>query len=43
MTEAVQDWTDSTQPPYERADWSTYRDMPAFAANNPGQTPTGFI
>ena len=35
MTEAVQDWTDFDVA-YERTDWSTYRDMPAFAANNRG-------
>src|SRR4051794_24697143 len=35
MTTAVQDWTDFDVA-YENADWSKYRDMPAFAANNRG-------
>jgi glyoxylase-like metal-dependent hydrolase (beta-lactamase superfamily II) len=35
MAMAVQDWTDFDVD-YERTDWSTYRDMPAFAANNRG-------
>jgi glyoxylase-like metal-dependent hydrolase (beta-lactamase superfamily II) len=35
MATAVQDWTDFDVA-YEQTDWSTYRDMPAFAANNRG-------
>jgi glyoxylase-like metal-dependent hydrolase (beta-lactamase superfamily II) len=35
MTKAVQDWTDFDVA-YQQTDWSTYRDMPAFAANNRG-------
>jgi glyoxylase-like metal-dependent hydrolase (beta-lactamase superfamily II) len=35
MTTAVQEWTDFDVA-YERTDWSKYRDMPAFAANNRG-------
>jgi glyoxylase-like metal-dependent hydrolase (beta-lactamase superfamily II) len=35
MTKAVQDWTDFDVA-YDRIDWSKYRDMPAFAANNRG-------
>ena len=35
MAAAVQDWTDFDAA-YERADWSKYRDMPAFASNNRG-------
>jgi glyoxylase-like metal-dependent hydrolase (beta-lactamase superfamily II) len=35
MTRAVQDWTDFDMA-YEATDWSKYRDMPAFAANNRG-------
>jgi hypothetical protein len=35
MTKAVQDWTDFAVA-YEQTDWSIYRDMPAFAANNRG-------
>jgi glyoxylase-like metal-dependent hydrolase (beta-lactamase superfamily II) len=35
MAKAVQDWTDFDVA-YEQADWSKYRDMPAFAANNRG-------
>jgi glyoxylase-like metal-dependent hydrolase (beta-lactamase superfamily II) len=35
MAKAVQDWTDFDVA-YEATDWSTYRDMPAFAANNRG-------
>jgi glyoxylase-like metal-dependent hydrolase (beta-lactamase superfamily II) len=35
MTKAVQDWTDFDVA-YEATDWSTYRDMAAFAANNRG-------
>jgi glyoxylase-like metal-dependent hydrolase (beta-lactamase superfamily II) len=35
MTRAVQDWTDFDVA-YEATDWSKYRDMPAFAANNRG-------
>jgi glyoxylase-like metal-dependent hydrolase (beta-lactamase superfamily II) len=35
MTKAVQDWTDFDLA-YEATDWSNYRDMPAFAANNRG-------
>jgi glyoxylase-like metal-dependent hydrolase (beta-lactamase superfamily II) len=35
MTTAVQDWTDFDVA-YEKTDWSKYRDMPAFAANNRG-------
>src|SRR4030081_149664 len=35
MAKAVQDWTDFDVA-YEASDWSTYRDMPAFAANNRG-------
>jgi glyoxylase-like metal-dependent hydrolase (beta-lactamase superfamily II) len=35
MTNAVQDWTDFDVA-YEKTDWSKYRDMPAFAANNRG-------
>ncbi|MEA2836815.1 MAG: hypothetical protein QOD89_1365 [Bradyrhizobium sp.] len=35
MTKAVQDWTDFDMA-YQQTDWSTYREMPAFAANNRG-------
>jgi hypothetical protein len=35
MTVAVQDWTEFDAV-YEATDWSKYRDMPAFAANNRG-------
>jgi glyoxylase-like metal-dependent hydrolase (beta-lactamase superfamily II) len=35
MTTAVQNWTDFDVA-YERADWSKYRDLPAFASNNRG-------
>jgi glyoxylase-like metal-dependent hydrolase (beta-lactamase superfamily II) len=35
MAVAVQDWTDFNVA-YEKTDWSKYRDMPAFAANNRG-------
>jgi glyoxylase-like metal-dependent hydrolase (beta-lactamase superfamily II) len=35
MTTAVQEWTDFDAA-YEKTDWSKYRDMPAFAANNRG-------
>jgi glyoxylase-like metal-dependent hydrolase (beta-lactamase superfamily II) len=35
MATAVQNWTDFDVA-YEHADWSKYRDMPAFAANNRG-------
>jgi glyoxylase-like metal-dependent hydrolase (beta-lactamase superfamily II) len=35
MAKAVQDWTDFDVA-YGATDWSTYRDMPAFAANNRG-------
>jgi glyoxylase-like metal-dependent hydrolase (beta-lactamase superfamily II) len=35
MTKAVQDWTDFDVA-YDRTDWSMYKDMPAFAANNRG-------
>jgi glyoxylase-like metal-dependent hydrolase (beta-lactamase superfamily II) len=35
MATAVQDWTDFDVA-YEAIDWSKYRDMPAFAANNRG-------
>jgi glyoxylase-like metal-dependent hydrolase (beta-lactamase superfamily II) len=35
MSAAVQDWTDFDAA-YETTDWSKYRDMPAFAANNRG-------
>jgi glyoxylase-like metal-dependent hydrolase (beta-lactamase superfamily II) len=35
MAKAVQDWTDFDAA-YEKTDWSKYRDMPAFNANNRG-------
>jgi glyoxylase-like metal-dependent hydrolase (beta-lactamase superfamily II) len=35
MAKAVQDWTDFDAA-YQQTDWSKYRDMPAFAANNRG-------
>ena len=35
MTRAVQDWIDFDVA-YQATDWSKYRDMPAFAANNRG-------
>lgn len=35
MSTAVQSWIDFDVA-YERADWSNYRDMPAFASNNRG-------
>jgi glyoxylase-like metal-dependent hydrolase (beta-lactamase superfamily II) len=35
MATAVKDWTDFDAT-YEKTDWSKYRDMPAFAANNRG-------
>jgi glyoxylase-like metal-dependent hydrolase (beta-lactamase superfamily II) len=37
MAKAVQDWTDFDVA-YDQADWSKYRDMPAFASNNRGNT-----
>ncbi|HEV7877152.1 MBL fold metallo-hydrolase [Bradyrhizobium sp.] len=35
MATAVKDWTDFDVA-YDQTDWSKYRDMPAFAANNRG-------
>jgi glyoxylase-like metal-dependent hydrolase (beta-lactamase superfamily II) len=35
MAAAVQNWTDFDVA-YDQADWSKYRDMPAFASNNRG-------
>jgi len=35
MREAVQSWTDFDTA-YDKADWSKYKDMPAFASNNRG-------
>jgi glyoxylase-like metal-dependent hydrolase (beta-lactamase superfamily II) len=35
MTAAVQSWTDF-EVAYAKADWSKYRDLPAFASNNRG-------
>jgi glyoxylase-like metal-dependent hydrolase (beta-lactamase superfamily II) len=35
MTKAVQDWTDFDVA-YDQTDWSMYKDMPAFNANNRG-------
>lgn len=35
MTSAVQSWTEFDTA-YRQADWSIYKDMPAFAANNRG-------
>jgi glyoxylase-like metal-dependent hydrolase (beta-lactamase superfamily II) len=35
MAAAVQNWTDFDVA-YDRADWSKYKDMPAFASNNRG-------
>jgi glyoxylase-like metal-dependent hydrolase (beta-lactamase superfamily II) len=35
MTKAVQDWTEFDLA-YEQTDWSMYKDMPAFNANNRG-------
>ena len=35
MAAAVQNWT-GFDVAYSEADWSKYRDMPAFAANNRG-------
>ena len=35
MAAAVQSWTDF-EVAYDRADWSKYRDLPAFASNNRG-------
>jgi glyoxylase-like metal-dependent hydrolase (beta-lactamase superfamily II) len=35
MNVAVQDWTEFDAA-YDKTDWSKYRDMPAFAANNRG-------
>jgi glyoxylase-like metal-dependent hydrolase (beta-lactamase superfamily II) len=35
MTKAVQDWTDFDVA-YDQTDWSMYKDVPAFAANNRG-------
>jgi glyoxylase-like metal-dependent hydrolase (beta-lactamase superfamily II) len=35
MMTAVQNWTDFNVA-YEQADWSKYRDLPAFASNNRG-------
>jgi glyoxylase-like metal-dependent hydrolase (beta-lactamase superfamily II) len=35
MATAVKDWTDFDVA-YEKTDWSKYRDMPAFTANNRG-------
>ena len=35
MRDAVQSWTDFDAA-YDKADWSKYKDMPAFASNNRG-------
>ena len=35
MGKAVQDWTDFDAA-YDRTDWSKYKDLPAFDANNRG-------
>ena len=42
MTAAVQNWTDF-EVAYSRADWSKYRDMPAFASNNRGNAYRIFL
>jgi glyoxylase-like metal-dependent hydrolase (beta-lactamase superfamily II) len=42
MTKAVQDWVDFDVA-YNRTDWSKYKDMPAFAANNRGNAYRIFL
>ncbi len=42
MTAAVQNWTDFDVA-YDQADWSKYRDMPAFASNNRGNAYRIFL
>ena len=42
MTKAVQNWTDFDAA-YDQADWSKYRDMPAFASNNRGNAYRIFL
>ncbi|QWG18895.1 MBL fold metallo-hydrolase [Bradyrhizobium sediminis] len=42
MTAAVQNWTDFDAA-YSQADWSKYRDMPAFASNNRGNAYRIFL
>jgi glyoxylase-like metal-dependent hydrolase (beta-lactamase superfamily II) len=42
MTAAVQNWTDF-EVAYKEADWSGYRDMPAFASNNRGNAYRIFL
>jgi glyoxylase-like metal-dependent hydrolase (beta-lactamase superfamily II) len=42
MIKAVQNWTDFDAA-YDQADWSKYRDMPAFASNNRGNAYRIFL
>jgi glyoxylase-like metal-dependent hydrolase (beta-lactamase superfamily II) len=42
MTAAVQNWTDF-EVAYNEADWSKYRDVPAFASNNRGNAYRIFL
>ena len=42
MTAAVQNWTDF-EVAYQAADWSKYRDIPAFASNNRGNAYRIFL
>ena len=42
MTAAVQNWTDF-EVAYEAADWSKYRDLPAFSSNNRGNAYRIFL
>ena len=42
MTVAVQNWADFDAA-YDQADWSKYRDMPAFASNNRGNAYRIFL
>jgi len=42
MAKAVQDWVDFDAA-YAQADWSKYKDMPAFAANNRGNAYRIFL
>lgn len=42
MTKAVQDWVDFDAA-YAQTDWSVYKDMPAFAANNRGNAYRIFL
>jgi hypothetical protein len=42
MGQAAQDWVDFDAA-YDRTDWSKYKDMPAFEANNRGNAYRIFL